>query len=56
MVHIRVGDQSGHLSLGEHFLEETQHLWNVQLNVLEVKEVLVVLLLRENTRISMGGV
>lgn len=35
-----------YLSLSEHFLEETQHLRHIQLNVLEVKEMLVVFLLK----------
>ena len=45
------GVRSGHLSLGEHFLEETKHLWHVQLDILEVKEMLVVLLLNGRTGI-----
>ena len=51
---IKAEYESGHLSLGEHFLEETQHLWHVQLNVLEVKEMLVVLLLNGRTGIING--
>ena len=44
-----------HLSFGKYFLEETQHLWYVQLDVLEVQEMLIVLLLNAGTMGSVWG-
>ena len=46
--------EGGHLSLGEHLLEETQHLWYIQLDIFEVKEMFVVLLLEKNRDINAG--